>query len=278
MYVLASEIIPGGKVALNKQCLFLFRTTPQNFFDVRAEADVQHPVCFIEHHEPELINIQRATIEVIDHAAGRADDNVTAPLQFVYLAFNRFATIQTNGFDFGRSHSSKFVFDLYGQFARRRENQRLRLRINNRHVQLFEDRDRERGGLSRTRSCLADDIVFFHHQRDHARLNWRWFFVANLRPTAPAWLDDNPRWSNDSFCLRFSTRLATVGNDRFFCEQGDCSEACCITGVFFLTTGLELPNRLTLRLFSVNGSRHRRFADPPTLPSIWAPVSTQCRH
>ena len=46
-----------------------------------AEADVEHPVGLVEHDVADLVERQRAAVQVVEHAAGRADDEVAAARQ-----------------------------------------------------------------------------------------------------------------------------------------------------------------------------------------------------
>ena len=49
--------------------------------DIRAEPDVEHPVGLIEDDVDDIAEIQRPALDMIEHAAGRADDEVDALLR-----------------------------------------------------------------------------------------------------------------------------------------------------------------------------------------------------
>src|SRR5437763_345937 len=50
----------------------------QDALDVRAEADVQHAVGCVQHDVADVVERHGAAAEVVEHAAGRADDEVAA--------------------------------------------------------------------------------------------------------------------------------------------------------------------------------------------------------
>jgi hypothetical protein len=62
-----------------EQChLTLWRRRLQYFFDVVDKAHAQHFIGFVEHDESQFGEIQRATVQVIDHAPRCADHDMHA--------------------------------------------------------------------------------------------------------------------------------------------------------------------------------------------------------
>ena len=111
-------------MALKQQRLPALRAAAENFFDVGAEADVEHAVGFVEHDELELVELQRAAAEVVEDAAGRADDDVGALLQPVDLRAERLAAVDGRGANLAAvGQPFDFVADLHGQLARGHQDQ-----------------------------------------------------------------------------------------------------------------------------------------------------------
>ncbi|OIQ71701.1 hypothetical protein GALL_466790 [mine drainage metagenome] len=153
--------------------LALRRRALQHRLDVVDEAHAQHFVGFVEHQMAQRVELQRAPLEVIDHAPGRADDDVRAApergqLRHVALpAVNRqhmksAAPRRVAGEGFG---------NLDRQLARGHQHQRLRPR--QRDVDALHDRQRERRGLAGAGLRLADQVDSGEQLRDRLRLDRR---------------------------------------------------------------------------------------------------------
>ncbi|MCZ7547971.1 MAG: hypothetical protein M5U11_02305 [Anaerolineales bacterium] len=69
------------------------------------------------------------------------------------------------------------VGDLQGEFARGREDERLRIFLRG---EVVEDGEGEGGGLAGAGLRLADDVGAGEHEGDHARLDGRRFGVAKF--------------------------------------------------------------------------------------------------
>ena len=50
--------------------------TPQNFFDIGPEADIEHAIGLVEDDDPQVIEHQQATINQVEHAAWGADTDL----------------------------------------------------------------------------------------------------------------------------------------------------------------------------------------------------------
>ena len=102
-----------------------FGQPPQDEADVGDEPQVEHAVGFVQHHGLRVAHVEHVLLEVVDDAAGRADQHVDAVLQglalfFVVDAPINHADLQTGVF----SQHFGVVEDLHGELARRREDQR----------------------------------------------------------------------------------------------------------------------------------------------------------
>ena len=93
MYVRASRSTGGGDRGAEQQRLPLLRAAAEDFFDVGTEADVEHAIGFVEHDDLNRSQVERAAADEIDHAAGRADDDVGPAFELGDLAANWFAAV-----------------------------------------------------------------------------------------------------------------------------------------------------------------------------------------
>ena len=57
------------------------RQAPQDVADIRDEAEIEHAVGFIEHQHLRVAQVEHVLLEVVDQAAGRADEHVDAILE-----------------------------------------------------------------------------------------------------------------------------------------------------------------------------------------------------
>ena len=97
----------------------------QDEADVGDEAEVEHAVGFVEHHGLGMAHVEHVLLEVVDDAAGRADQHVDAVLQRLALFFVVDAAID-DGDPEARVLTQHLgvVEDLHGELARGREDQR----------------------------------------------------------------------------------------------------------------------------------------------------------
>ena len=59
-----------------QHCLARAGQLAKDPLDIRAESDVQHPISFIQHDMNNIAQIKRSSLDMVEHAAGRADDQV----------------------------------------------------------------------------------------------------------------------------------------------------------------------------------------------------------
>lgn len=66
-----------------QQRLTRLRALAENLFDVRAEADIEHPVGFVEHRQFDIVELQRAASHVIENSTRRTDDHLRPAFQLL---------------------------------------------------------------------------------------------------------------------------------------------------------------------------------------------------
>ena len=149
--------------------------------DVVDEAHAQHFVGFVEHQTAQFGQVQRAAVEVVDHAAGRADDDMHAALERLQLRLVALAAVDRQHVETGQVHGVllESLGDLDRQFAGRRQHQRLRLELL--RVDPRQDRQRERGGLAGAGLGLAEHVAACQQRRDGRGLDRRGRLVADIR-------------------------------------------------------------------------------------------------
>ena len=123
MYALGEAFDRRGDRGAQQQRLPLLRAAAEDFFDVGPEADVEHAVGFVEHDDFELVELQRAAADVVEHAARRADDDVGAAFELVDLAADRLAAVERHaGHPPAVGELFEFVAHLHGELARRHQH------------------------------------------------------------------------------------------------------------------------------------------------------------
>ena len=181
MYVRARRSTRRRDRGAQEQRLPLAGTAAENFFDVGAEADVEHAIGFVEHDDANRSQVEGAAADEVEHAAGRADDDVGAVLQFADLAADRFAAVDGDAVDAAAvGQLFEFLADLHGQFARRHQDEGLRRRAFAAAFELFEDRNGEGGRLAGAGAGLAEHVDACERVRDDAGLDGRWLLVLGL--------------------------------------------------------------------------------------------------
>ena len=164
-----------------EQCdLFVVRSVGENRLDVFGKAHLEHLIRLVEHEIFQLCEIERALLEVIHDAAGRAHDNVDAAAQRRQLLAVPLAAVdgkQAHLGQMGRVTLERFAH-LQGEFAGGREHERLRHPSSRNHT--GQNRKRERGGLARARLGETDDIAALEQHRNRGGLNGRGLLVAHI--------------------------------------------------------------------------------------------------
>src|SRR5690606_5097601 len=103
------------------------RRLPDDLGDGVVETHVEHAIGFVEYQRIEPVELQRALLQVLLHASGRADDDVRAVLQRADLRADGNAAAQCQDLDVvcRAGQPAQLLGDLIGQLARRAEHQGL---------------------------------------------------------------------------------------------------------------------------------------------------------
>ena len=142
-----------------EQGLPLPRHAAEDFFDVGAEADVEHPVGLVQHEVADAIERQGAARQVVDDPARRADHQGNAFFQFGKLPAETGAAVNGNATEVPVwGQLSGFLVDLHDQFAGRRQDQGSRPRFVV-VAPAIEKRQQERGRLAGAGLGLPDHVA-----------------------------------------------------------------------------------------------------------------------
>jgi len=108
-----------------QQTALLLRHRAEHEFEIFAEAEVEHLVGFVEHHDRQCGHIQRMALDMVAQAARRAHDDMHARVQGAALALGvHAADAGANARAGVTEQPGQFAFDLHRQFAGRRDDQR----------------------------------------------------------------------------------------------------------------------------------------------------------
>ena len=147
---------------------------------VLREPHLQHLVGLVEHEVLQLGQVERALVEVVHDAAGRADDDVDAASQCRELHAVSLAAVdgqQVHALHVGRVALER-LGDLEGELAGRGQHERLRALL--RQVEAGQDGQRERGRLAGAGLGESDDVAPFEQQRDGRGLDGGRGLVADI--------------------------------------------------------------------------------------------------
>jgi len=140
--------------------------------DVGAEAAVEHLVGLVEDEVRHAVQAERALLEVVEDAAGGADDDLSsraerAGLRTVAAAADQLDDAQAmRAADLGENAA-----DLRGQLARRSQYKRLGGAAPG--VDALDQRQAESQRLARAGARLADDVAPFEQEWQRPRLDRR---------------------------------------------------------------------------------------------------------
>ena len=119
----------------------------------------------------DVAQIERPALDVVEHAAGCADDQVDAARKRANLFFDRLAAESAADGDVGPHRQLlQLGDDLLRQFAGRRQDDGLG--PSPAGFEHLDQRNAERGSLARARLGLADDVESFERFGNEGRLNW----------------------------------------------------------------------------------------------------------
>ena len=150
------------------------------------EAHAQHLVRLVQHEGLQVGEVQRAALEVVDHAARRADDDLRAPAQARQLRAVRGAAVHGEHGDVVEvlGVAVEGVGHLEGELAGRGEDEHLRGVRAPVHVRGLGEpgqrRQRERAGLAGAGLGQAHDVAAVQQQRDGRLLDRRGAGVAQV--------------------------------------------------------------------------------------------------
>ena len=178
--VLVGDLADGGRHRRGEQRdLLVLGRVGQDPLDILGEAHLQHLVGLVEDEVVEVADVQGALLEVVDHPARRADDDVRATLEPGQLrAVGGAAVDREHVHGQMRAVTAERLGDLQRQLAGGRQHQRLRGPAGG--VDLGEDRGGERCGLAGAGLRKTDDIGTRHHGRNRGGLDRRRRFVADV--------------------------------------------------------------------------------------------------
>jgi hypothetical protein len=153
----------GGR---EQRGLVLFRGAFENPLDVVDEAHAQHFVGFVENHGLQVVEVERLALEVVHDATRGADDDVGAARQLLELDGVALAAVDRQDVEAGQvlGVALQRFGDLDGQFARRGQDQGLRL--GQLDVDLFHQRQGEGGGLAGAGLRHADQVMAVEQDGD----------------------------------------------------------------------------------------------------------------
>ena len=96
--------------------------------EILGETHVEHFVGLVEHHEPDLCQLEGSALDVVQGASWRCNDDVDAPLQRPKLLLDRLSTIYRD--DAGAERRMTVFVDCFGhlhrKLARRNQDERPR--------------------------------------------------------------------------------------------------------------------------------------------------------
>ena len=164
-----------------EQCgLVLLRRVFENPFDIVDNAHAQHLVRFVEDHGLQVVEIERLALEVVHDATRCADDDVGTTGELLELDGVALAAVNRQDVKAGQilGVALQRLGDLDGEFARRRQDQRLRL--GDLDVDGFHQRQREGGGLAGAGLRHAQDVMAVEEDGNALGLNGRGGFVTDF--------------------------------------------------------------------------------------------------
>ena len=172
-----------GVSGRKQQGLPVFGALAHHLGDVIEKAHVQHAVGFIEHQGVHARQTERATLQMVQDAAGRADHHIGAMFEAHGLAAQGHATAQGDHFDVlaCAGQAPDFLGDLIGQFARGAQDHGLDGGTGRPGaLQALNQRQPECGRFAAASAGLRDQVLPGQGQRQAGGLNGRHLGVAQL--------------------------------------------------------------------------------------------------
>mmetsp|Transcript_13532 Transcript_13532/g.35792 ORF Transcript_13532/g.35792 Transcript_13532/m.35792 type:complete len:236 (-) Transcript_13532:263-970(-) len=137
----------------------------EDLINVILKTNVQHLIGLVQHQEGQLVELEVATVEVVDNAAGRAYDDVDAALQRALLRPVHRPTVYAEAGVLGH-HDLELCADLLRQLSRGQQAEhpwsatwRLGLAAGVGAQHLLHDGQHEGEGLALAGLCSPDDVL-----------------------------------------------------------------------------------------------------------------------
>ena len=144
-----------------QQLLPLFRKRFKNLVDLRREAHVEHPVCFIEDQDLHVLKVDGPVPHVVEKTARRCHDDIGPLTESAHLRVHVRPADHCGGED--PPASSQLIdglLGLDGQFPSRRQDETFRMAF--RHGgQALDHRNHERRRFARPRLRASQHITAF---------------------------------------------------------------------------------------------------------------------
>ena len=156
------------------------RRASQDRADVVDEAHRQHLVGLVQHHHAAVGEHHLAALQQVEHAAGRAHDDLRAAREPVDLLADRRAAVDghhVHALLVGGERPGG-VSHLQRQLARRAQHDRLQ--VARCGVDALQDGQHEGRGLAAARLGLADHVAVGEEVLDRPRLDWSGRFPPQL--------------------------------------------------------------------------------------------------
>ena len=151
----------------------------EDLLDVLEEAEVEHLVRLVEHDVAARVQDERVARDEVEHAPDRPDDDLRALLELGLLRADRRAAEDGDGVDAAvAAVRAQRLGDLDAELARRRQDQRLRVRVL--RIDEVDHREPERGGLARAGLRLADHVAPLEQLGDGLLLDGARGLVADV--------------------------------------------------------------------------------------------------
>ena len=162
------------------------RHLAQQEADVLDEAEVEHAVGLVQHHDLRGTERDHVLLHVVDQAARRGDDHVGAGAQQLALLVVVHAAVDQREAQPGLARdAARVLLDLDRELARGRQHDGARvagLAVGARGIreQAVQDRDEERERLAGAGLRLAGDVLVRERHRQRHRLDRRGAHEARL--------------------------------------------------------------------------------------------------
>ena len=160
--------------------LAFLRDLPEDQFDVVPESHVQHLVGLVKDDGRYIVEPERAAVEVVHHATGRADHDVDAGLQGPQLALDRLAAVDRQDRDAGEvgEEVGELFCDLDREFPGRAEDDGLHDAAC--RVDLLDSGNAECCGFAGAGLCLGSHVTTGLDERNGECLDRRGLFEAHI--------------------------------------------------------------------------------------------------